>query len=113
MTGIDYGSSAIPPPNFCQVIPCECGAENACLCGRCHGCGKQRFPPHESLRKDVQCVSDCKEAQLFERNHGSIAFLKICLSAVNKLLVKKAVASEEELHQALDEEITSVSEKKA
>ena len=94
----------MPEANLHQIVPCECGAEYACLCGRCHGCGKQRFPAHESI---------CPKVQHFERSHGSITLLKTCLSAINKLLVKKAVVSEEELHQALDEEITSVSEKKA
>jgi hypothetical protein len=38
--------------NFLQTIPCECGGEEMCLCGRCKKCGKQRHDPKLDVPKE-------------------------------------------------------------
>ena len=54
--------------NFMQVVPCECGGEEMCLCGRCKSCGKQRKavaeqeaskPSIARLREDCMRALSC------------------------------------------------------
>lgn len=46
------------------------------------------------------------DAGAYEAEHGSLVFLKKCLSATNKVLVSKGLVTSDELLQALKEELT-------
>jgi len=43
-----------------------------------------------------------------ERKYGEVAFVKICTSALNQLLVKKGLITKEELVGSLEEQLDEV-----
>ena len=49
-----------------------------------------------------------KETHEFENKHGSEVFVRVCLSALNQLLVKKGIVTEEELKESLLTEMSNV-----
>lgn len=53
-----------------------------------------------------------KECIDFEKEYGSIEFIKICGSAVNKLLVDKGLITKEELQKYFLKEVKAYRNKK-
>ena len=49
-----------------------------------------------------------KKAVEFEKKHGSMAFIKAVISAINKLLVAKNIVSKYELETALFKEMSQI-----
>lgn len=46
----------------------------------------------------------------YEKKHGSIAFLKLAMSSINKLLVQKKILTEEEMLDSILNQINSMDE---
>lgn len=41
----------------------------------------------------------------FEKEYGTLAFIKVCISVLNKLLVEKGLISEADLKKLLEQEL--------
>ena len=48
---------------------------------------------------------EISEAYKFEEKYGTLKFIKVCLSSLNHLLVKKGFVTEKDLHISFLEEI--------